>query len=72
LVPTITDLHFESKSRRLFILSDIENQMIELDAQGTIKQRYQLPGVQQEGISFAEGHGYYMTDDQDAVYQIQY
>jgi uncharacterized protein YjiK len=62
-VPDLSGIHYDSSNRRLLIISDASNLLLEVSLTGEVLETYLLPGKKQEGIT-KDGDGFlYIAQD---------
>ncbi|NIN37066.1 MAG: hypothetical protein GTO60_19020, partial [Gammaproteobacteria bacterium] len=58
-------IHYTPSSRRLLIISDANNLLLDVSLTGQVLETYLLPGKKQEGITIDEDGFLYIAQDTD-------
>jgi len=70
----VTDLsgaHWDRRKRRLILISDAENRLVQVDDDGKVLASAPLPGRDQEGITFDNAGRMYIAQDSGGVLKIR-
>jgi uncharacterized protein YjiK len=71
-IDDISDLHYDSASDRLYLISDKANKLVALSRTGKRLQVWDLPGDKQEGFTM-DSHGYvYIAQDSGGIRQLSW
>lgn len=62
-VTDLSGIHYVPSSRRLLIISDANNLLLEVSLTGQVLETYPLPGKKQEGITIDEEGSLYIAQD---------
>ena len=62
-VTDLSGIHYEPSSRRLLIVSDDNNLLLEVSLTGQVLEAYLLPGEKQEGITVDKAGSLYIAQD---------
>ena len=62
-VTDLSGIHYAPSSRRLYIISDINDLLLEVSLAGQVLEIYPLPGKKQEGVTTDEDGDLYIAQD---------